>query len=503
MRALGSMVVLALSLAVLAAGCRGEQSEPQTGSESHFLVSCSMSCDSGFECLCGVCTERCSSNDSCQAILSSAECVAVDSRPPESACPAEQGVSAFCDVRCETSADCVSLGSEFVCRSGFCRQDALQSQTLDGRIEQSELCDFYVNDVCDAKMQCYGWNYESRDACLAAQECDGWNDFQDMMGRGVVTFDPVATYDCHQRLLADPCALGFMLFVPELPAALHACGALDGLVPEGQPCTGIECVQGTSCKLDAGCPGVCARYENLALGEACLPEICLDDRERCEQCALGLVCSNNVCRPEWQLGDACAAAIDCKPNLWCNRTLGQCQPVAQLGETCSDFEDTAPPCVQDLWCDGPTFGTGVCQPKSDAGGPCDQDGDCVETATCLPTADPLVHVCGAKQPNGAVCDSYADCESDLCDGDVCAPQPVASESCVGECAEGFTCKSSVCVENRAAGQPCDGTTECVYSRCENGLCTLRHHLGEPCSEDDDCLSSDCVAGVCSDTVGCE
>jgi hypothetical protein len=293
------------------------------------------------------------------------------------------------------------------------------------------------------------------------------------------------------------------LFVPELPEALKACGALHGLVAEGESCTGSECQDGLNCRLDSTCPGTCQRSEDLTLGEACLPEICLDGRERCEQCGLGLQCANEVCRPEWQLGDACSNAVDCKPQLWCNRSVGQCQPLAALGETCSDFEQDAPPCVNDLWCDGKSFATGVCQPRNSAGGACDNDGDCVEPYTCLPTADPLIHQCGEVQPDGSPCDSFDDCSSGLCDGEHCAPQPTAGDSCVGQCADGYSCgPDSTCLVKHYPGQACDDTAVCSNSRCESGVCTIRKRFDEACSVEDDCLSFDCVDGRCADVIGC-
>ncbi len=506
MSSIGRWLATLLGVALALAGCQGDEDPaPQAGSESHFLVDCDMTCAAGLECLCGVCTERCEADSSCQELYAMAECVAVDTRPEESQCPAQDGVTAFCDVRCENDADCLGLGSEFGCDAGFCRQGAATpTLPLQGRIEVEELCDFYVGHVCDIKMQCFDWQYRDREQCLQAQECDGWNEFNDLLASAAISYDAEAAYQCHQTLLDDPCALGFFLLVPELTSALMACGAAQGLLPEGEVCVGDECEPGTDCWFDGACPGVCRRNENLALGEPCITKICIGETEHCSQCAVGLVCANEICRPEWQEGEACAAAIDCTPNLWCNVTAGECQPIAQLGETCSDFRQDAPPCAAGLWCDGPTFETGTCQVTSDAGGPCQDDEDCNEPLTCLPTAEPMVLVCGDKQPNGGQCDSFNDCVSDLCDADQCVPLPGPGESCVDRCQEGYSCGSgSLCAEDRFPGDACDDTTYCQHSRCDAGLCVLRRHFGEACSTNDDCQSSDCIDGQCADVSGCE
>ncbi len=504
MRTMWLGIILTLVSSSLVGGCRSDTG-PTTGSESHFLRQCQATCAAGFECLCGVCSRQCAEDGDCRDLHSRAECIAVADRPAEWTCP-DEAVNAFCDVRCSTAADCSGLGSGFLCRSGFCREDPNGELAADGRIDVDELCDFYVSDVCDAKIECYGWEYRDREHCLAAQECDGLPDFHALLADGLVTFDPVATYECHEALLADPCSLGLLLTVPPLPSALRACGALTGLVEEGGACTGIECGEGLTCRLSDGCPGVCERSDDLAEGEACVIRLCLQETDHCGPCAPGLVCHDSVCRPEWTLGEPCTALADCG-EYWCNQELGQCAPRASSGEACSDFRDIAPPCASGLWCSGGTTEAGVCLSLSDEGGPCEADGDCLEPFSCLPSTSPDIlapGTCGSSQPNGASCDSYADCESYLCTSDyVCSPQPALGETCTGECAEGLSCgPDSICVEKRYPGDSCDAASECMQSRCENGVCVIRHHLGEACAVNDDCLSGYCVSGICTDPVGC-
>ena len=104
---------------ILGLGC--ESGSPKTGSESHFLTDCQATCGSGFECLCGVCTESCDSDATCAAIYADAECVDVASRPAASECP-DTDAATFCDVRCTTDADCRGLGEDFGCSAGFIKQ---------------------------------------------------------------------------------------------------------------------------------------------------------------------------------------------------------------------------------------------------------------------------------------------------------------------------------------------------------------------------------------------
>src|SRR5687768_3059094 len=113
MRGMGVWLLALAFVGLVASGCQGaEGSGPEAGSESHFLVDCNMTCGAGLECLCGVCSERCEEHASCRELYPAAECVALADRPAESQCPAEDGVTAFCDVRCGTRADCAGLGAE-------------------------------------------------------------------------------------------------------------------------------------------------------------------------------------------------------------------------------------------------------------------------------------------------------------------------------------------------------------------------------------------------------
>lgn len=509
MKRVGSWLISSIVALAAAAGCRSLEGEPQTSSESHFLTSCNESCGSGFECLCGVCTETCSSDASCHALFAGAECVEVASRPAESSCPASNE-SAFCDVRCAGDADCGALGKGFACEAGFCRQTTLVPGE---RVELEQVCGIYVAEACRAKIDCYDWDYASYDACLAAQECDGFARLNDMLAAGSVSYDPVATALCAERLSADPCALGTILFsVPTLPEALAYCHALVGQKPAGAACSdSLECQPGLTCNLDATCPGTCvvpAPTDDLPAGASCVPEICLTSEEHCSECATGLDCVNQVCVPTPQVGDVCTGILGCGDSLWCNMATGLCAPEAKLGEPCSDFRQIAPNCEPNLWCDDPPATpdvSGTCKAPANQGEPCRSDSNCVEPYSCLPLpgGTPADRgVCGTKLANGAACDSFADCESNLCTmNNVCAAQPGLGEACTDTCAEGFSCTGSVCLTKRYAGQVCGPNDTCINARCIGGTCAIRGHFGDACTVDDDCLSGHC-AEECVDPVGC-
>jgi hypothetical protein len=95
------------------AACGGVVGGPNVGGESHFLLHCGDGCGPGLECVADVCTRACRiESGDCTDLSKGAKCTN-DSIEP--------GSLAVCDVACESSTECESLGVGFTCDSGFCR----------------------------------------------------------------------------------------------------------------------------------------------------------------------------------------------------------------------------------------------------------------------------------------------------------------------------------------------------------------------------------------------
>jgi hypothetical protein len=89
---------------------------PTTGSESHILARCAGSGEGGLECIGGICTRAClTSESSCSDLAGGAVCTNQSVEP---------GQVAVCDVRCTLDAECASVGGDYGCDAGFCRQAA-------------------------------------------------------------------------------------------------------------------------------------------------------------------------------------------------------------------------------------------------------------------------------------------------------------------------------------------------------------------------------------------
>ncbi len=104
----------------LAAGCGGATSAPPiVGGETHFLRSCSASCDDGLACIGGICTRSCLVAEAgCDDLASGATCTAASVEP---------GAVAVCDLGCASASACRALGRDYSCQAGFCRAPALAS----------------------------------------------------------------------------------------------------------------------------------------------------------------------------------------------------------------------------------------------------------------------------------------------------------------------------------------------------------------------------------------
>lgn len=104
-----SFACLAASFALVACA---KTSMGGGSSETHFLALCNASCDDGLSCVCGVCTEACTSNSACSDLGDGASCEAT-----ADGC----GMAMACDVECNDDDDCESLGARYACDGGHCR----------------------------------------------------------------------------------------------------------------------------------------------------------------------------------------------------------------------------------------------------------------------------------------------------------------------------------------------------------------------------------------------
>jgi hypothetical protein len=121
--------VLALAALGSLGSCSSSHVGPNKGSsETHFLLRCNSSCEDGLSCVCGVCTEVCTSDAMCAGLAAGATCA----KPEASACGGAE-VQDACELTCEGNGDCAALSEEHRCEAGVCRAQAASGGGSEGR----------------------------------------------------------------------------------------------------------------------------------------------------------------------------------------------------------------------------------------------------------------------------------------------------------------------------------------------------------------------------------
>ncbi len=128
-------------------------------------------------------------------------------------------------------------------------------------------------------------------------------------------------------------------------------------------------------------------------------------------------------------GEKCAGARSCVEGLGCDVTLGTCQPLKALSESCA-----AVGCQTGLFCDN----TRHCAQQGAASAACDpaQAQSCQEGLTCLATG----HTCQAPHALGENCTDGAGCV----DGAYCSTTCLAKKNGGEACSSGSECLSRSC-----------------------------------------------------------
>ncbi len=123
-------VLLVGWVGLVVSGCLSPGDGDEVGSETHFLSACvgNEQCDTGLDCVCGVCTRVC--DDACEL----GACAAGDHGAVVAWCTGESLVTGMCLETCVGDADC---GGDHRCEDGFCAP---------AKVAAGELCE--VSSEC-------------------------------------------------------------------------------------------------------------------------------------------------------------------------------------------------------------------------------------------------------------------------------------------------------------------------------------------------------------------
>jgi hypothetical protein len=327
---------------------------------------------------------------------------------------------------------------------------------------------------------------------------------------------------------------------------------------EGQGEVGDFCWENDECRTGLACrDDVCAE-------PGLDGEVCDDDDDDAEECSAGLACLDGTCGERGTLGELCYERSDCQSALVCKDE--QCAAPAQLGEACdSPMSGSEGLCAAGLVCvASPDIEDGYkvqCEDPSVPGSPCNWDGHCTASRTCLAVDDSIMGICRDRGTLGMSCADANDCvpglgcfadkcvagaqAGDLCDVEVdySSEEDVAgSEGDDTDCADGLVCvrfrdaetascavlgqpgaqcgeyadcaSDAICVYGTAlkgtcrategeVGDVCDFGYDCAYDlvcvhEVTGGTCAEPGAIGDACDDEDDCqYSLACFAHECA------
>jgi len=181
-----------------------------------------------------------------------------------------------------------------------------------------------------------------------------------------------------------------------------------------------------------------------------------------------------TCTPRVSLGGQCDPSLrDCERNLVCGAGVG-CSGSLPDGGTCGETSDM------------------ICTTPVPEGGSCATNFECASALACISGH------CSPQRRTGESCAGGLECtrqEDVMCKGAVCSAVSHATPGQACDYTNGITCLASgickgadgqpnaigVCVAPLADGQPCNGSTPCLYpSRCMAGKCMTAADAAELC-----------------------
>ncbi len=213
-----------------------------------------------------------------------------------------------------------------------------------------------------------------------------------------------------------------------------------------------------------------------------------------DACIAGTECVSGFCNSD--LCSECEGDGDCAGALGCVDDTGGvgyfvCEGgSAALGEDCTDGTD----CTSGYCFDTPGPGSFVCSE-------CEVEGDCTAPMTCNYEWGDDWATCGGSGELGDACSSGTECQSALCNTNLCS-------ECEGDgdCTGGGTCTDDtsgvgyfVCAGG--LGDDCDTGADCDSGFCYDPVWSMTNICSE-CEVDGDCTGQSCVMNWGDDWAAC-
>lgn len=158
------LVVMALSATHLWSAC-DDANDGWLTSETHWLTECDGpgDCTGSFNCICGVCTLECVSDEGCTGVGQPSSCgeyaLIANTQCANYSTPESNGI---CLPSCLTGEDCLSFGTDYGCEGGLCVRSGVDSGMFSDVEEIGDLAgstELLVNGDFDSPIE-VGWRDE-------------------------------------------------------------------------------------------------------------------------------------------------------------------------------------------------------------------------------------------------------------------------------------------------------------------------------------------------------
>ena len=461
-------------------------------------------CAAGADCASGYCN-----NDACSECEGNGDCdvqqeCAWDQGAGYASCAGtgdlgdscntgDQCVSGYCNggvcSECEADGDCLGGGActddtgqsgYFICTGGLGDACADGAECASGFCNNDICSECLVNGDCDVQQDC-NWDpgldyFTCQGTGDLGDSCDNDGQCADGFCAGGVCSECAADGDCGQTgsCVDDTAGVGWWVCVSGLGEVCNdpaQCGSGFCYNPPGPgPRYCSECAEDVDC----GNQQVCVLDQDLgwaicvgdgALGDPCVsPDECIAD-----------FCTADVC-------SGCAVDGDCSGGGTCEdgtQDVGYYYCTGGLGDDCQAGADCASGyCYDPFWPGGM-----ICSE-------CEADGDCAAQQACEYEQGLNYAICVGTGDLGDSCATGAECQSLICNTDICS-------ECLADadCGEGGTClddtgDSGYFVCSGGLGDRCQTGADCTSSYCFDMPGPLDPVCSE-CETDNDCQNGNC------------
>lgn len=386
-------VIGSILLIIPVLGCF-KSSSPSTGSQTHFLNDCEAHCEAPYACICGVCTSSCESDRVCGDIYQTATCVASRDIELAGLCEAVESTDkSICDIECNRDSDCSKFNQDFFCQSGFCRKSGKKVLIV---------ADTGVPIEAVGAIAAESGTVNDVDATEAPTRNEDTIVVADVRAN---SFDTLVDITNPQRNQVQPGDICDRLSTIQCAGEQQCC---DNPAHDFEECKGeMHKICKDEIRID-----VITADPSTGFDPTFAEQAFTEFENRVSQCDPNVIAwGTSFDGLRGIVKGTVDRSLPCTPSGQLGETLEEAGAIALA--SCKDPQNTA--------CSHPAILLWTCSPRSDVGGGCITDNNCIDGLYCEnPDLLLLGATCRERKAVGANCDLPNECASLICKNGTCA-----------------------------------------------------------------------------------